>query len=70
MAVQRVAAGTASTIESAVWSITYGDGYLWGRSDAHIGRPPDCLAKADEGYKAGYERGYQWTIDHPVLPAT
>ena len=64
---QRVAEGNASTIESAVWSITYSAGYVHGRSDAQAGTARD-ITGASEGYAAGYASGYRWGIAHP-LPA-
>ena len=65
-AVERVAAGNASTIESAIWSITYTEGYAHGRSDAHNGSGRD-LQGATEGYAAGYARSYKWGITHPLM---
>src|SRR6185312_14527693 len=63
-AVQRVAAGHSSTIESAVWSITYQAGYANGLSDGRNGSGgPESDAP---GYLAGYQRGYQWGIAHPL----
>jgi hypothetical protein len=64
MAAERVAAGGNDSIESAVWSITYGTGYLHGLSDALNGSGR-CPADASEGYRAGYARGYKWGLDHP-----
>ncbi len=62
-----MAADTSSNIESAIWSIAYGTGYRHGRSDAgNVLRRG--LAGASVGYQAGYERGYHWTIDHPIPP--
>lgn len=62
-AAQRVAAGHNSTIEAAVWSITYRAGYSHGKSDANARTFRDITGAA-EGYRAGYARGYAWTTAH------
>lgn len=67
-AAQLVASGGASTIESAVWSITHKAGYVHGRSDAQAGTARD-ITGAREGYAAGYASGYKWGAAHPVPAA-
>lgn len=64
-AAQLVAAGMASTIESAVWSLTHKAGYVHGRSDGQAGTARD-ITGASEGYAAGYASGYRWGIAHPL----
>jgi hypothetical protein len=64
-AAQRVADGLNSTVEAAEWSITYQAGYANGRSDARNGAARD-LTGATEGYRAGYTRSHQWTMQHEM----
>jgi hypothetical protein len=70
MAAQRVAAGTAGSVASAVWSITHGEGYRRGLSDARNGSGDRCPASAPEGYRAGYASGYRWGTSHPLPTRT
>ena len=64
-AAQRVAEGSSSTVEAAVWSITYGAGYAHGLSDGRVGSGRD-ITGASEGYAAGYASGYRWGVRHQV----
>ena len=64
-AARLVAGGCASTIESAVWTITRKAGYVHGRSDAQAGTSRD-IRGASEGYAAGYASGYRWGVANPV----
>jgi hypothetical protein len=66
LAAERVAAGHNSTIEAAVWSITYQAGYAHGLSDARNGSGNPASDAA--GYLAGYASGYRWGVAHPLNP--
>ncbi len=65
LAAQRVAEGSSSTTEAAVWSITYQSGYCHGRSDGQAGTARD-ITDATEGYAAGYAAGRKWGAAHPL----
>ena len=65
LAEQRVASGASSTVEAAIWAITYQSGYVHGRSDGQDGTRRD-ITGASEGYAAGYERGHKWGVTHPL----
>jgi len=64
-AARLVASDCASSIESAVWAITYKAGYVHGRSDAQAGQGRD-ITGASEGYASGYASGYRWGLAHPL----
>lgn len=68
-AARLVAAGGASTIEAAVWSITHKAGYVHGRSDAQAGTRRD-IEGASGGYAAGYASRYRWGAAHPLTAVT
>ncbi len=63
---ERFAAGHHSTLDAAVWSVTYQEGYRLGLRDAHDGGAAnaDCGTMGD-GYRAGYLAGRRWGLTHP-----
>lgn len=65
-AANRVATGGNDSIEAAVWSITYSNGYQRGLTDGRNGAGGLCPADAAQGYRAGYARGYRWGTTHPA----
>jgi hypothetical protein len=65
-AANRVATGGNDSIEAAVWSITYSNGYVRGLAEGRGGAGGHCPADAAEGYRVGYARGYRWGTTHPA----
>jgi hypothetical protein len=65
-AANRVATGGNDSIEAAIWSITYSNGYQRGLTEGRNGAGGYCPADAAEGYRAGYVRGYRWGTTHPA----
>lgn len=65
---ERFHAGHSSTLSSAVWSVTYQEGYRLGLRDAHDGSSDHAGGRMAEieGYRAGYAAGYRWGLAHPV----
>jgi hypothetical protein len=64
---ERFAAGHNSTLEAAVWSVTYQDGYKMGLRNARDGSSANAGGRMAEleGYRAGYAAGRKWGLTHP-----
>jgi len=64
---ERYAAGHNSTMEAAVWSVTYQEGYKMGLRGARDGLSAHAGGRMAEldGYRAGYAAGVKWGVGHP-----